>query len=38
MLLPIDLHEHLIDEEGAAVASVPSLQPSSILCTKFDAP
>ncbi len=38
MLPTIDFHENLVDEEGVTITTVLSLQPSSILCTKFDAP
>jgi len=38
MLFSIDLHEDFIDEKGIAVASVFSLQPSSVYSTEFDAP
>ena len=38
MLFAIDLHEDFIDEKGIAVASVFSLQPSSVYSTEFDTP
>ena len=38
MLFAIDLHEDFIDEKGIAVASVFSLQPSSLYSTEFDIP
>ena len=38
MLFAIDLHKDFIDEKGIAVASVFSLQPSSIYSTEFDTP
>ena len=38
MLLAIDLHEDLIDEECIAVASVPPLQSSSVYNSEFDTP
>ena len=38
MLLAIDLHEDLINEEGVAVASVPSLQTACINSSELNAP
>jgi hypothetical protein len=38
MLLPIDLDEYFIDEEGIAESSVLSLQSSSVDSAEFDTP
>ena len=38
MLFGIDFHEDFIDEKGIAVASVFSLQPSSVYSIEFDTP
>ena len=38
MLLPIDFHEHLIDEESVTIASMLSLQSSGVDGTKLDTP
>jgi hypothetical protein len=38
MLLAIDLHEHLVDEEGIAIPSVLPLQSSSVWSSEFSAP
>jgi hypothetical protein len=38
MLVAVNLHEHLVDEEGIAVATVVSLQTVSINGAKLDAP
>ena len=38
MLLAVDLHEDLINEESVSVAWVPTLQPFGISRSKLDAP
>jgi hypothetical protein len=38
MLVAVNLHEHLVDEEGIAVATVVSLQTVSINGAKLYAP
>ena len=38
MLLAVDFHEDLIDEERIAIAPMLSFQSSGVYCSKLDAP